>query len=143
VQRQVHTGSGPDRRHHLRFEEEAQALCFEEGGSGGFHPARLVEISVDGMRLETHRELEPGGELYVGIFLEEAQEPLVTMGVVQHCEPRPGGATVGLQFLSVSSEQRHALEQLSQYLERRHGEAALVTIHAAPAIRHISEERWW
>jgi len=143
VQRQGQTGSAKDRRRHPRFEDEAQALCFEESGAGGFHAARLIEISAEGMRLETGQVFEPGGELYVGVFLDQAREPLVTTGVVQHCAPRPGGATVGLQFVATTQEQRTALALLSDYLERRHGEEALVTLHPAPAIRHISEERWW
>lgn len=132
-----------DRRRHPRFADDAQVLCVADAGTGGFYPARLTELSVDGMRLASGRPFEPGSEIYAGIFLEESQEPLVVLGVVQHCDPGPGGATLGLQFLSVTEDQRLALARLEQYLKRRHGKEALVTVHQAPAILRIGEERWW
>jgi hypothetical protein len=132
-----------DRRRHPRFVDDAQVLCVAEAGDGGFHAARLTELSVDGMRLAADRPFEPGSQLYAGIFLEESQEPLVILGVVQHCDACPKGATLGLQFLSVTEDQRLALARLAEYLKRRHGEAAAVTVHPAPAILRIGEERWW
>jgi hypothetical protein len=133
-----------DRRRHPRFADDAHVLCVTDAAEGGFHPGRLVELSVDGLRLATRRPFAPGEHLYVGVFLEESQEPLVVLGVVQHCDARNGdGATVGLQLVSMTEDQRRALARLKDYLGRRHGEAATVTIHPAPAIRRIGEERWW
>jgi hypothetical protein len=132
-----------DRRRHPRFADDAQVLCVAEAGEGGFHQARLTELSADGMRLVSGRPFATGSQVYTGIFLEEEQEPLVVLGVVQHCDPGPDGASIGLQFVSVAEEQRLGLERLGDYLRRRHGEAALVTVHQAPAIRRIGEERWW
>lgn len=132
-----------DRRRHPRYADDAQVLCVAGEGAGGFCAARLTELSLDGMRLHVDRAFPMGIELYAGIFLEEAQEPLVMLGVVQYCDPLPKGSTLGLQFLSVTEEQQVALARLEEYLERRHGEAALVTVHAAPAIKRIGEERWW
>jgi hypothetical protein len=132
-----------DRRRHARYAEDAQVLCVSDAGAGGFHTARLAELSVEGMRIETSRPFAAGEQLYAGILLEESREPLVVLGVVMHCDARPEGATVGLQFLSVTEDQRGALVRLAEYLKRRHGEAATVTVRAAPAIRRIGEERWW
>lgn len=132
-----------DRRRHPRFADDAQVLCVVDAGEGGFYPARLTELSVDGMRLASSRRFEAGSQLYAGIFLEDSQEPLVMLGVVQHCDAGEKGAMLGLQFLSVTEEQRLALGRLEQYLKRRHGQEALVTIHQAPPIRRIGEERWW
>lgn len=138
------TGNGDrDRRRHPRFVEDAQVLCVADAGSGGFHTARLTEVSVEGMRIASDRPFEVGSEIYAGVLLQEMQDPLVILGIVQHCDTRKGAATVGVQFLSVTEEQRVALGRLSEYLKRRHGDAALVTLHPAPAIRRIGEERWW
>jgi len=133
-----------DRRRHPRFADDAQVLCVADEATGGFHPARLTEISIDGMRLVADRPFEAGSQLYTGVFLEEAQEPLVMLGVVQHCDRGPAGATLGVEFLSVTEDQRLALAKLGDYLKRRHGASAtVVTVHPAPAIRRIGEERWW
>jgi len=132
-----------DRRRQPRFPDDASVLCVEDAGEGGFSQARLTELSAQGMRLLADRAFEPGSQIYAGIFLAESREPLVMLGVVQHCEGGGMGTTVGLEFLSVTEDQRVGLAQLLTYLKRRHGEAALVTVHAAPAIRRIGEERWW
>jgi hypothetical protein len=140
----VETGKrGRDRRRHPRFNDDAQAICLTQAGEGGFQQARLTELSMDGMRLSCPRAFEAGSHVYAGVFLEEAQEPLVVVGVVQHCDVAADGATVGLQFLSVSEEQRAGLARLAAYLKQRHGASALVTVRAAPAIKRIDEERWW
>ena len=132
-----------DRRRHPRFADDAQVLCDAEAGDGGFSQARLTELSADGMRLASERAFAPGSQIYAGIFLEESQQPLVMLGIVQHCDAAGKGTTLGLQFLSVTEEQRVALVRLEDYLKRRHGKEALVTVHPAPAIVRIGEERWW
>jgi hypothetical protein len=132
-----------DRRRHPRFVDDAQVLCVEEAGHGGFSQARLTELSADGMRLASDRPFVPGTQIYAGIFLEESKEPLVMLGVVQHCDADASGVALGLQFLSVTEEQQVALARLEQYLKHRHGKEALVTVHQAPAIVRIGEERWW
>jgi hypothetical protein len=118
-------------------------LCFADAGEGGFHQARLTELSADGMRLNALRGFAPGSEIYAGVFLEESREPLVVLGVVQHCVGDGNDVAVGVQFLSVTDEQRQALARLQEYVKRRHGAAAVVTVRAAPAIRRIGDERWW
>lgn len=141
---QSETGSNGarDRRRHPRFADDAQVLCVAEA-DGGFHQARLTELSADGMRLATDRHFTPGSQIYAGVFLGEAQEPLVLLGVVQHCEAQGAGGALGLQFLSVTDEQRLALARLQEYLKERHGADAIVTVHPAPAILRIGDENWW
>ena len=136
-------GSARDRRRHVRFDDDRHVLCVADAAEGGFHQARLTELSLDGMRLTCSRAFEPGSLVYAGIFLEESHEPLVLHGIVQHCECGEQGAALGLQFVSVTEEQRSGLARLEEYLKRRHGDSALVTLHPAPAIRRIGEERWW
>lgn len=132
-----------DRRLYPRFADDARVLCVADAAEGGFYQARLTELSRDGMRLVADRPFARGSQVYAGIFLPESQEPLVILGVVQHCDAGRDGTTLGLQFLSVTEEQQDALARLEQYLSRRHGVEAIVTVHAAPAIRRIGEERWW
>ena len=132
-----------DRRRHPRFTDDARVLCVGDFGEGGFYQARLTVLSRDGMRLLSDRAFAPGSNVYAGIFLEDAQQPLVILAVVQHCDGDGKGATLGVQFLSVTEEQRSGLARLEDYLRRRHGESALVTVREAPAIRRIGEERWW
>jgi hypothetical protein len=131
-----------ERRRHPRYAEDARVLCVADAGAG-FQDARLVELSADGMRLVAREPFAPGEELYAGVFLEDAQEPLVVRGVVQHCDPEPRGAAVGVKLLGATDEQRDALARLEAYLERRHGAEALVTLRAVPAIKRVSDERWW
>jgi hypothetical protein len=135
--------AAPDRRRHPRFADDARVLCFAGAGRGGFHQARLTELSADGMRIHADRSFEPGRELHAGVFLESSLEPLVVMGVVQHCGGSGEDVTVGIQFLSVTEEQRQALARLREYMTRRHGASAAVTVRAAPAILRVRDERWW
>ncbi|MFI5401617.1 MAG: PilZ domain-containing protein [Planctomycetota bacterium] len=143
VDSETGTRAARDRRRHPRFADDARVLCVADAAEGGFYQARLTELSRDGMRLLTDRPFATGSQLYAGIFLPESQEPLVMLGVVQHCDTGADGAKLGLEFLSVTEEQQAALARLEAYLSRRHGEEALVTVHAAPPIRRIGEERWW
>jgi hypothetical protein len=143
VDSETGTRTARDRRLYPRFADEARVLCVTDAAEGGFYQARLTELSRDGMRLLTDRPFAPGSQLYAGIFLPESQEPLVMLGVVQHCDAEGEGATLGLEFLSVTEEQQAALVRLEAYLSRRHGEDAIVTVHAAPAIKRNGEERWW
>lgn len=131
-----------DRRRHPRFAEDANALCMTEEG-GGFHQAQLIEISLEGMRIQTKCAFSPGSQLYSGVFLEEAREPLVLLGVVQHCEGEGSHASLGIQFLGVSDDQRASLRQLQDYLKRRHGASANVTLRPASTILRAGQERWW
>ncbi len=139
------TGKNParDRRRHPRFDDDARVLCFADAEDGGFHQARLTELSADGMRLRADRRFAPGSELYAGVFLEESSEPLVLLGVVQHCEGGGDEVTIGLRLPSVTDEQRQALAHLRDYVTRRHGASAVVTVRAAPAILRIGDETWW
>jgi PilZ domain len=132
-----------DRRRHPRFADEAQVLCVADEGAGGFHQARLTELSADGMRILSGHAFAPGSQIFLGVFLEDAKEPLVLLGVVQHCEPLLSQASLGVQFLSVTDEQRIALEGLQHYLKRRHGAPAVVTVRPATAILRIRDESWW
>jgi hypothetical protein len=132
-----------DRRRQPRFADDAQVLCVGEEGAGGFHQARLTELSADGMRILAPCAFAAGSQIYTGVFLEEEQEPLVLLGVVQHSEGDAGPARLGIQFVSVTDEQRLALDRLQQYLRRRHGRDAVVTVRAAPAILRVSDESWW
>ncbi|HEX5139143.1 MAG TPA: PilZ domain-containing protein [Planctomycetota bacterium] len=132
-----------DRRRHPRFADDANALCITETGGGGFHQARLTDISSDGMRIVSPCAFTPGSQLYAGVFLEDAREAIVLLGVVQHCETEGGDASLGIQFLSVADDQRAALQQLQRYLSCRHGAAATVTVRSAPAILRVGQERWW
>jgi len=132
-----------DRRRHPRFAEDANALCMTEAGDGGFHQARITEISSDGMRILTGCAFSPGSQLYAGVFLEEEQEPLVLLGVVQHVEADGPDTSLGIRFLSVTDEQQTAVAQLREYLTRRHGGSATVTLRPAAAILRVDEESWW
>jgi hypothetical protein len=132
-----------DRRRHPRFSDDAAVLCMQGDGPTGFHQARLTEVSADGMRIAGAPAFAPGSQVYAGVFLEDAKEPLVLLGVVQHCEPSERDATLGLEFLSLNEDQRLSLQRLKDYLIRRHGAGATITVQAAPTILRIGEERWW
>ena len=95
------------------------------------------------MRIQTDRAFSPGSQLYSGVFLEESREPLVLLGVVQHCEAEGSRANLGIRFLSVTDDQMASLRQLQEYLKRRHGTAATVTLRPATAILRAGQERWW
>lgn len=132
-----------DRRRHPRFADDARVLCVASERGGGFHHARLTELSADGMRILAPCVLAAGSEIYAGVFLEDVREPVVLLGVVQHCDGDTAPTNLGIQFLSVTDPQRLALERLQQYLKQRHGPGALAAERAAPVILRLRDEGWW
>ncbi|MCK6461063.1 MAG: PilZ domain-containing protein [Planctomycetes bacterium] len=131
-----------DRRRHPRFADDAQVLCIADEGGGGFHHARLTELSADGMRIVARGAFAAGSQIYAGVFLEDEREPVVLLGVVQHCDADGAEAVLGIQFLSLSDEHRTALDRLRAYLKRRHGASADAS-KGTPVILRVGEERWW
>jgi len=71
-----------DRRRHPRFADDGLILCVADQGTSGFHQARLTELSADGMRILSGHAFAAGSQIFLGVFLEDAKEPLVLLGVV-------------------------------------------------------------
>lgn len=137
------TRAARDRRRHPRFVDDAQVLCIADEGGGGFHHARLTELSADGMRIVARGAIAAGSQIYAGVFLEDEREPVVLLGVVQHCEADGAHAVLGIRFLSVNEEHRTALDRLRAYLRRRHGASSTAARQETPVILRVGEERWW
>ncbi len=109
-----------ERRRHPRFADNLQVFIVEVGKSSDFHYGRLLYLSVDGLRLEVDRTFVKDANLYVGIFVQDTQEPLVVLGVVEHCAAEKDTTVLGVQLLSQSVEQRDAIERLRRYVDEIH-----------------------
>lgn len=133
-----------ERRRHRRFAEDISVLFVEDQGSGEFHSGWLSDLSVDGLTLHARRAFPTGSRLYLGILLRDRDEPLVALGGVQHCTRAEGGdVALGLQFLSVSLEQRQAIARLRAYLHERYGADAGGARPTEALVRQVTDETWW
>lgn len=101
----------------------------EEGNPGIYSMGRTIDVSVDGIKLETTTLFKPDTRLLITVGIEDDLVDLE--GRTTHALPLDGRYVSGITFLKISKEGRRvfakyieAFRQRKQELERTPGGAA-------------------
>jgi len=110
-----------DKRRFLRMDSLhlLDYLVLEADGSHGrYSMGRTLDVSVDGIQLETTEPLRPGTRLLITLGLEENLVDIE--GEVIHCRPRRRRYLSGVAFWRVEKSDRLILDQyINAFLQYR------------------------
>jgi len=88
------------------------------GDHGCYSMGRTLDVSIDGIQLETVQPLRPNTRLLITLGLEENLVDIE--GEVVHCRPRRNRYLSGVIFWRVGKADRHILDQyINAFLKYR------------------------
>lgn len=101
----------------------------KEGNPGTYSMGRTIDVSIDGLKLETTTLFEPDTRMLITVGIEDDLVDLE--GRTTHASPLDGRYVSGITFLKISKEGRRvftkyteAFRQRKQELEGEQGGAA-------------------
>jgi hypothetical protein len=89
----------------------------EEGKPGIYSMGRTIDVSLDGLKLETTTELSPNTRLLITVGIEDDLVDLE--GQTTHAHPQDGRYISGITFLKTSKEGRRVLAKYIEAFQRR------------------------
>ncbi len=89
----------------------------EEGNAGIYSMGRTIDVSVDGLKLETTNPLNPDTRLLVTVGLEDDLVDLE--GRITHVHPHDGRYLSGITFLKISKEGRRVFARYVEAFRQR------------------------
>jgi hypothetical protein len=89
----------------------------EEGKPGIYSMGRTIDVSLDGLKLETTTELSPTTRLLITVGIEDDLVDLE--GQTTHAHPQDGRYISGITFLKTSKEGRRVLAKYIEAFQRR------------------------
>jgi hypothetical protein len=101
--RKPSVASREGKRYYAHFSE----LSFSYEGEVEEVPIRPPDVSVRGIFIQTHRHFPEGAVLKVHFRLARSKYQVLARGEVRYCLP---GVGVGVEFIEISPEARHAIE---------------------------------
>lgn len=84
----------------------------DDGSEGLYSMGRTLDVSIDGIQLETDKKLAPSSLIKITVGLEN--DLIDIEGRVIHCSPSLDRYVSGINFLKVSKEGRRIL---ARYIE--------------------------
>lgn len=92
----------------------------EEGQSGQYSMGRTIDVSADGIKLETNYPLQENTRLLLTIGLEEDLVDLE--GITMHASSQHGRYIAGVNFLKVTKDGRRILNRYIEAFRQRKAE---------------------
>jgi len=89
----------------------------ENGDPGDYSMGRTIDVSIDGIKLETSSLLKPGTRLMITVGLEDDLVDLE--GRTTHASPHNGRFVSGIGFLRISKEGRRVFTKYVEAFRRR------------------------
>ena len=89
----------------------------EEGRTGQYSMGRTIDVSIDGLKLETAYPLQPGTRLLITVGLEDDLIDLEAR--TTHTAPHDGRFVSGVTFLRISKEGRRIFTKYTEAFHRR------------------------
>lgn len=88
-----------------------------DGNPGNYSMGRTLDVSIDGLKLETVQQFPPGTQLLITLGL---QDDLVDLhGKITHCEPHMGRHASGITFARITKSGRKTLARYVEAFNRR------------------------
>jgi hypothetical protein len=104
-----------DKRRFIRY-DALHLLDFleldEEGNFGTYSMGRTIDVSLDGLKLETNYPIEPNSRILVTVGIED--DLIDLEGKAIHSSPKEGRHVAGITFVRITKEGRRIL---SRYIE--------------------------
>jgi hypothetical protein len=92
----------------------------EEGKTGDYSMGRTIDVSIDGIKLETVYPLKVGNHLVITVGLED---DLINLeGRITHTAPRDGRFVSGVTFLKITKNGRRILGKYVEAFRKRKSE---------------------
>lgn len=92
----------------------------EEGKTGDYSMGRTIDVSIDGIKLETVYPLKVGNHLVITVGLED---DLINLeGRITHTAPRDGRFVSGVTFLKITKNGRRILGKYVEAFRKRKAE---------------------
>jgi hypothetical protein len=92
----------------------------EEGNPGTYSMGRTIDVSIDGLKLETTTALKTNTRLLITLGIEE---DLVDIeGRTTHAHPQDGRFISGITFLKITKEGRRVLAKYVEVFRKRQRE---------------------
>lgn len=109
-----------DKRRFIRY-DSLHLLDFleldDEGNFGTYSMGRTIDVSIDGLKLETSHPIQPNTRLLVTIGIEE--DLIDLEGRATHARPKDGRHITGVTFLRITKEGRRILSRYVEAFNKR------------------------
>ncbi|NNK12789.1 MAG: PilZ domain-containing protein [Desulfofustis sp.] len=96
-----------------------------DGSEGRYSMGRTLDVSLNGLKLETSYDIPLGAELEITVGIEEDLVDLV--GRITHKSEKAGRCISGIEFIKMSAESRRVFrlytEAFKKYQEQESGAA--------------------
>lgn len=89
----------------------------EEGNPGTYSMGRTIDVSVDGLKLETAQPLDPNTLLSVTVGLED--DLIELQGRTTHANPFNGRYLSGITFIKITKEGRRVFAKYVEAFRQR------------------------
>lgn len=97
-------------------------ILAEDGQPGQYSMGRTIDVSVDGIKLETTSSLQPDTRLLITVGLEN--DLIDLEGQTTHAAPRDGRFVSGVTFVKISKEGRRIFTKYTEAFRKRREELA-------------------
>ena len=98
----------------------AYLVLDEEGNPGTYSMGRTIDVSVDGLKLETTTALKTDTRLLITLGIEDDLVDLE--GRTTHAHPQDGRFISGITFLKISKDDRRVLAKYVEAFRKRQRE---------------------
>ena len=92
----------------------------EEGNPGTYSMGRTIDVSVDGLKLETTTALKTDTQLLITLGIED--DLIDLKGRTTHAHPQDGRYISGITFLKISKDGRRVLAKYVEAFRKRQKE---------------------
>ena len=93
-----------------------------EGNPGTYSMGRTIDVSIDGLKLETTTQFKPDTRLLITVGIEDDLVDLE--GRTTHALPNDGRYVSGITFLKISKEGRRVFTKYIEAFRKRKSELA-------------------
>ena len=93
-----------------------------EGNPGTYSMGRTIDVSIDGLKLETTTQFKPDTRLLITVGIEDDLVDLE--GRTTHVLPNDGRYVSGITFLKISKEGRRVFTKYIEAFRKRKSELA-------------------
>ena len=92
----------------------------EEGNPGTYSMGRTIDVSIDGLKLETTTHFKPNTRLLITVGIEDDLVDLE--GRTTHALPHNGRYLYGITFLKISKDGRRVFSKYTEAFRKRKSE---------------------
>lgn len=111
-----------EKRHFIRL-DSLHLLDYlvidEEGRQTTYSMGRTLDVSENGLKLETTQPLAKGDTLLITVGLEDDLIDLT--GNIKHCEEASGRYTTGIEFSDISDEGKRIFKKYTEAFKKHFG----------------------